>query len=460
MLDKAKQIIARIRAAGASEVLLVGGFVRDQVLGLASKDIDMEVYGLSYPQIEAALASHHDVRRVGEAFGVLKVDNTFDVSVPRRENKIGAGHKGFAIEADPTLSPQEAARRRDFTMNSLAMTGEGTILDFFGGLADLRAGVLRATSAAFLEDPLRVLRAMQFAGRFGLSLSSDTVALCRQMLPQYQELPKERLFEEWWKWAVKSRQPSRGLAALLLTEWDAPYPMLRPLAATPQDPHWHPEGDVWIHTLHVCDAAAEVADREALGEDARAVLLFAALCHDLGKPATTQKNAAGRWVSPDHAAAGVPLTLDFLDRIGAPLFLRAEVAPLVREHMAHVATPEPSPRVVRRLAMRLAPATVRMWSHLVEADHSGRPPLPKSNPVGHWVELADQLAVTEAKPQPLVLGRHLLPLGWEAGPELGDVLKQTFEAQLDGAFADVAGGVEWVLSHFRRRPPSIRPLGP
>jgi tRNA nucleotidyltransferase (CCA-adding enzyme) len=384
---------------------------------------------------------------VGESFGVLKVDNTFDVSLPRRENKVGVGHKGFEVLFDPTLTPREAGLRRDFTMNSLAMTGEGEVLDFFGGLADIRARILRATSTAFREDPLRVLRAMQFAGRFDLTLSDDTALLCRGMFAEYRELPHERVFEEWWKWATKSKKPGQGLRALERSGWDAHYPVFPGMRATPQDPQWHPEGDVWVHTVHVCDAAAEIAEREGLAEDDRAVLLFAALCHDFGKVTTTRRNEVGRWVAPEHAAAGVEPTRAFLEAIGAPTFLHEQVPPLVREHMVHLATPRSSPRVVRRLATRLHPATVRMWGHVVEADHSGRPPLPKANPVTDWVELAGQLGIIGQQPRPLVLGRHLLPLGWQPGPRLGEVLREAFEAQLDGAFANLEGGLTWIAAH-------------
>jgi tRNA nucleotidyltransferase (CCA-adding enzyme) len=450
MFEQARQIIDRVKTAGATEALLVGGFVRDRVMGLPSKDVDIEVYGLSYGQIAAALEPHHDVRFVGAAFGVLKVDHAIDVSLPRRESKTGSRHTDFKVRPDPAMTPLEACRRRDFTINSLAMTADGEILDFFGGVEDLRAGVLRATSPAFREDPLRVLRGVQFAGRFGLTMHPDTVAVCRQIVGEYGAFSRERVMEEWWKWAVKSRKPSRGLAVLEATGWDVHYPMLGPLRATAQDPVWHPEGNVWVHTLHVCDAAAEVAEREGLDEAQRAVLLFAALCHDLGKVTTTHRNAAGRWVAPEHAAAGVDPTQAFLAGIGAPSYLHEQVAPLVREHMAHLATPDPNDHIVSRLANRLGPSTIEMWSHVVEADHSGRPPKAKTNPVTRWVELAKKLQIDGRKPQPLLQGRYLLEMGWQPGPPLGRALKKAFEAQLDGAFVDETSGLEWVRTHADR----------
>ena len=234
------------------------------------------------------------VDAVGKAFGVLKIDNEIDVSVPRRENKVGVGHKGFDVMPDPNMSVEEAASRRDFTMNSMAMQLDGMVLDPFDGREDIEQGLLRHTSEAFVEDPLRVMRAMQFAARFHMDLDSETARLCRQMNHQKQELPKERMWEEWKKWALKGQVPSMGLWILDITNWLDPE--ILALGNTPQDPEWHPEGDVLVHTMHVVDAAAVVAEREQLDDHDRLVLMFAALTHDFGKPSTT-KMEGGRWRS-------------------------------------------------------------------------------------------------------------------------------------------------------------------
>jgi len=442
-------ILATIQAAGGRP-LIVGGAVRDTLMGTEVKDFDIEVYGLPIDQLSELLADFGRVDAVGRSFGILKLrlptGHELDVSLPRRESKIGAGHRGFLAAPDPTMTPHEAAARRDFTWNALAVTPEGELLDFFGGAADLSAGIIRHTTDTFAEDPLRVLRAMQFAARFGMRLAPETAALCRTLLPEASFLATERIWGEWQKWAIKGRKPSAGLCVLAETGWLTLYPELEKLIGCPQDPVWHPEGSVWSHTLYVCDAAAEIAEREQLGDDQRTILLFAALCHDLGKPATTTIGTKGRIGSPGHALAGVELTEALLRRIGCPHSLIAQVAPLVHEHMAHIGV-QLSDRTVRRLALRLAPATITQWGRLVEADHSGRPPLPASNPGTEIVALAEQLSVSTGRPTPILLGRHLLATGMPPGPALGAALERAYHAQIDGAFDSVEEGVAWIARH-------------
>jgi tRNA nucleotidyltransferase (CCA-adding enzyme) len=196
----------------------------------------------------------------------------------------------------------------------------------------------------------------------------------------------------------------------------------------------------------VCDAAATIAEREQLADDQRAVLLFAALCHDLGKPATTAVGTDGRIRSRGHALAGVEPTKALLHRIGCPRSLGAHVTPLVREHMAHIGM-QVSDRAVRRLALRLTPATVRQWGWLVEADHSGRPPLPAYNPGATIVALAEQLSVSTGRPPALLQGRHLIAAGMTPGPKLGVALERAYQAQIDGAFDSLEAGLAWVERH-------------
>ena len=445
--DKARQIMQLLLDAGARDVLIVGGFVRDLKLGIQSKDIDIEVYGMAIGGIAKHLeAAGFKVDAVGKAFGVLKIDNEIDISVPRRDNKVGAGHKGFEIVADPDMSIEEAASRRDFTINSMAMRVNGEIVDPHGGMTDLTVRYLRATSPkAFVEDPLRVMRAMQFASRFQMELDPETEVLCRQMSPQKSELPKERLWEEWKKWALKGTTPSWGLKLLRPTLWlDRE---IAELVHTPQDPEWHPEGDVFIHTCFVVDAAAEIANREQLDEHDRLVLMFSALAHDFGKPSTT-KMEGGRWRSKGHCEAGVELAERFLTRIGAPLAIIAEVKALTKEHLVHAGIKNPSPKAVRRLANRIAPATVAALGRMIEADHSGRPPLPKGNPFQPWVEKAAELNVFSAKPEAILMGRHLIELGVKPGKGMGVLLSRAFEAQLDGAFDDVDGAISWARDNL------------
>ena len=444
--DKALKIMEALEVAGARDVRIVGGFVRDMMLGVQSKDIDIEVYGMGIDEIAAVLRCKGlRVDAVGKAFGVLKINNEIDVSVPRRENKVGVGHKGFDVMPDPDMSVKEAASRRDFTINSMAMDKHGMVDDPFQGESDLRLSVLRATSQAFVEDPLRVMRAMQFAARFGTRLEHGTVAICRNMLAQKSELPKERIWEEWKKWALKGITPSAGLKLLREVGWlDSE---IEDLVDTPQDPEWHPEGDVFVHTGYVVDAAAVIADREQLEEHDRLVLMLAALAHDFGKPSTT-KREGGRWRSKGHCEAGVEHAERFLGRIGAPLAIIAEVLPLVSEHLVHAGIKNPSPRAVRRLANRIAPASIEALGRVVEADHSGRPPLPKGNPLRVWVEMAHELNVFSDKPKPILMGRHLMDMNVKPGRPMGVLLNRAFEAQLDGVFDNLEDARRWASDHI------------
>jgi tRNA nucleotidyltransferase (CCA-adding enzyme) len=446
MLEQLQPILAAIQAAGG-QPLIVGGAVRDLLLGHAPKDLDVEVYRLNVERLAAALAPFGRLDAVGRSFGVLKLrthaGEEFDFALPRRESKIGAGHRGFLAAPDPTMTPQEAAARRDFTINAMALTPDGQVLDFFGGQADLRDRILRHTTMAFAEDPLRVLRGMQFAARFDMQLAPETAALGRALLPEAPTLAIERVWAEWVKWAGKSARPSAGLRVLEQTGWISLYPELVALIDCEQDSLWHPEGTVWQHSLFVCDAAAAVAERDGLAGEERAVLLFAALCHDLGKPATTSHDPDGRIRSPGHAEAGIVLSEALLRRIGCPHDIVAQVAPLVREHMTHIGMAV-ADRPVRRLALRLAPATIEQWGRLVEADHSGRPPLPPGNPGAEIVALAQRLGAAAGRPEPILLGRHLIEAGMlRPGPKLGALLRRAYQAQIDGSFATVEEGLEW-----------------
>ena len=451
--NKAKAIAKKLVDAGATQCLVVGGWVRDHILGIESKDLDIEIYGLNYDQIVAALSPDFHVDLVGKSFGVVKVDNWIDVSIPRRENKNGVGHKGFDIQIDPDMTVKEAAIRRDFTVNSIAMRFNGEFVDPFSGRVDLERKVLRACSNAFREDPLRVLRGMQFAARFGFTMDAGTILMCKDLLEEYDTIAKERVFDEWKKWATKGKYPKLGLDILYKTNWIEKYPVLKSMVETPQDPIWHPEGDVFVHTGHVCNVATDIAERENLDENDRLILLFSALCHDMGKPSTTVRNNEDRWIAPKHADVGVALAQEFLTRINGPSWLTERVRPLVREHMAHVSHSggDPSDRTIRRLANRLAPATMRLWAMVCEADASGRPPLPRTNPVEHWVRVANRLAIEDQRPKPILMGRHLLSLGMKPGKEMGAVLTDAFERQLDGDFSDLAGAITWVKTRLAKK---------
>ncbi len=418
----------------------MGGSVRDALLGEPLEDLDFEVFGLEPEKLRATLGEHFKLDLVGQSFGVLKIRHLpIDVALPRRESKRGLGHKGFEIHSDPHLPMDEAARRRDFTINAIAWDPlRGELIDPVGGVADLESRKLRHVSEKFSEDPLRVLRAMQFAARFELVVAPETVALCRTIEPE--GLARERLLEEWKKLILKGRRPSIGLAFLRDCGWLEHYPELVALIGCEQEPEWHPEGDVWIHTLHVMDAFAE----ERLGDEWEDLVVgLGCLCHDFGKPATSYEDVDGRIRSPNHEAEGEAPTRSFLSRITAQEKLVDAVVPLVREHLKpfQLYDAGASAAAVRRLARRVR---IDRLVRVARADHKGRPPKPYDGfPAGQWLlAKAEELRVEREAPAPIVQGRHLIELGLRPGPHFGPLLEQCFEAQLDGRFADLEGGLE------------------
>lgn len=454
-------IVGDLRASGY-RALVVGGAVRDALLGLGPKDIDIEVYGISYDRLADFLSCRGRIDLVGKSFGVVNFiapgGTATHFSIPRRDNKIGLGHRDFLATFDEGITPREAAGRRDFTINALAfdpLTGE--LLDFFGGRADLDQRMLRATSEAFSEDPLRVLRGMQFACRFDLTVDPATAEMCRSIADQYSTLPAERIAEEFMKWAVQAPRPGRIAGYLAATGWMVHFSEIERIMGVPQDQQWHPEGDVGRHTMHVVDAAANIASRDRLEDDDRAVLLFAALTHDFAKAGTTQLREKGgvmRWTAYGHESAGGPLARQFLERIGIKSAIVEQVVPLVEHHLAHSSLgDEVTPRVVRRLAVRLAPASIVQLVRLIEADASGRPPRPPGLPdaAARIRDVAAAQAVDEKPQAPLILGRHVLPyFDNQPGKHIGEVTRAAYEAQADGVFSTEGEAMKWLQEYVAK----------
>ena len=440
--------------------------MRDWLLGLEPKDFDVEVYGLDYERMGRARAPFGPTDLVGRSFGVLKVrleGAEYDFSLPRRESKTGAGHRGFAVTPDPELTEAEAAARRDFTVNAIAYDPlEDRLLDFHGGAEDLKKKILRHTSYAFSEDPLRVLRAFQLAARFEFTLAPETAELCRSISASFSELPVERVWGEWDKWATKAVKPSRGILVLKQAGWLKHFPEIAALDGVPQEPEWHPEGDVLIHTNHCIDALVGLPTWRDGSPDTRRILSFSVLAHDFGKAITTkqaERRGKLRWVSPEHEAAGGPLAEAFLQRIGAPLELIEYVRPLVMNHLLHhQGAEEYRDTTVRRLARKVAPATLDELMAVMWADHLGRPPLVSAESekrLRYFRVAAQKLALEHVAPKPILFGRHLIALGCQPGPHFKPALDAAFESQLDGAFKDESGGVEWMRNYLRAHPPVL-----
>ena len=447
MTDEVRQVAELVRAAGG-RALLVGGCVRDRLLGLSPKDFDVECFGISAPDLQAALGRRFDLDFVGASFGVLKLKRLdIDVALPRRETKLGLGHRAFEMEHDPTLTLEEASARRDFTVNAIyldPLTDE--VLDPWNGRADLDRRILRHVSPHFSEDPLRVLRGMQFVARFGLEPAPETIAVCRGMTPE--GLAAERLMEEWAKLLVKGVKISKGLEFLRAVGWTRYYPELERLIGCEQDPQWHPEGDVWNHTLCCLDAFARERDERREAEDENLVVGLAVLCHDFGKPACTRYDPVKRRIrSLGHDEAGVEPTLAFLRRLTNEERLLKEVPPLVRLHMRPFAMwkDRSSDSAIRRLAAKVV--RIDRLIRVAAADDAGRPPFPSEPEPLKWLAAqAERLRVADSAPKPLVQGRDLIAFGMKPGPEFGKILKAAYEAQLDGKFTDHEGGIKYVRS--------------
>ena len=379
---------------------------------------------------------------MGKAFGVLKLRSLpAELSLPRTEIKTGSGHKGFSVDIDPDLPFSRSVQRRDFTINAIGLdplTNE--LFDPTGGIADIEKRLLRHIGPAFSEDPLRVLRAMQFIARFNLNISPQTLSLCKSI--SMENLPPERLFEEWKKLLIKGNNLSAALNFLNDCNWLKYFPELLALVGCEQEPEWHPEGDAWVHTLHCMDAFA----RERTGNEWEDLVVgFAVLCHDLGKPMTTVIGEDGRIRSPLHEPRGEQPTRVFLSRLTNQVELHEQVVPLVRRHL----TPrtfykdQASDGAIRRLASKVK--RIDRLVRVAAADIAGRPPRNDEFPEGPWLlKRAEELKVKDSVPKPIILGRHLIQKGMKPGADFGPILKKCLEAQLDGIFDDLISGLDFL----------------
>ncbi len=450
-LAPVRRVVELLLAAGGKPYM-VGGCVRDALLRAPVVDIDIEVYGLGSRQIEAALRKEFGIITVGAAFGVTKLkDFPVDVSVPRRENRTGVKHADFDVQADPTMTPKDAAERRDFTLNAILWDPiSGEIVDPWQGQKDLDDRVLRHVSPKFSEDPLRVLRAMQFAARFEFTVAPETIALCRTL--SQADLPPERLMEEWSKLILRGVKPSAGLNFLRDCGWSKFYPELHAMIDVPQDPEWHPEGCVWTHTALCLDAFA----KERKGDrDEDLIVGLALLLHDIGKATTTKKEPHdNRWHAYGHEEESFNLAPKFLGQITREVKLIESILPLVRWHAQpwELFRAKAGDAAVRRLANKVV--RIDRLVRVDEADRKGRgsKSTAEPSPQGIWLtERAAALHLEDSAPKRIVLGRHLIALGHKPAGWFSEVLEEAFEAQLDGAFADEAAGITWLKERMDRR---------
>ena len=440
--DRAREIARAVRESGG-RALIVGGWVRDTLMARPSTNIDLEVFQLSPDRVRAVLERLGRVEAVGESFQVYKLGD-LDVALPRRDSKAGRGHRGFVVTGDPTMSIEDAARRRDFTINAISfdpLTGE--YFDPFGGRQDIERRVLRAVDAeTFADDSLRALRAVQFAARFEFAVDDTTRALCREM--PLDDLPAERVWGEIDKLLFAPR-PSIGFSlALELGIIDKLFPELRALVGCAQEPAWHPEGDVWTHTLQVIDRARQRLD--GLSRPEQIAVMLGAVAHDLGKPATTAV-IDGRIRSMDHEEQGVPPAAAFLDRLNIHSLegydVRRQVLGLTAQHLKpgswYKVRDEVGDGAFRRLAQKV---DLELLARVAKADCEGRQPGQFDCSAMDWfLERARRLGVEHRPPAPILLGRHLLALGMKPGPRIGETLRAVYELQMDGKITTIAEAI-------------------
>lgn len=431
----ARRVAEAVQSAGGS-VYFVGGFVRDRLLGRENKDIDIEVHGISVHALEQILDSLGERLTMGASFGVMGLRHyDLDIAMPRSETATGRGHKDFEVFVDPFLGEEKAAMRRDFTINALmenVLTGE--ILDFFGGREDLaRRRIRHVNDRSFAEDPLRVFRACQFAARFDFSVAPETTALCERM--SVDALARERILGEMEKALLKAKRPSVFFEELRkmhqLSYW---FPELEALIGLGQNQRYHPEGDVWTHTMQVLDEAA------LLRADARQPLWFmlSALCHDFGKAVTTaEKN--GVLHAYEHEMAGLPLVERFLSRVANEVKLKEYVLNMTRLHMkpnALAVNTKNAKSFMKLFDSSVCPEDLLL---LAKADHLGRKTaesdaavmLREYAPIEETLQsrLKDYESLMENPP---VMGRDLIEAGMTPGPIFTEALAFAHKLHLAG----------------------------
>ena len=431
--------------------VVVGGYVRDTLLNIPSKDIDIEVFGVeSLAHLEALLTPFGKVHSVGKSFGVIKLqlpDMEVDFSLPRQEEKVSQGHKGFCVTVDGALSFEEAAIRRDFTINAMGYDLKSkTLLDPFNGQDDLTHRRLDIVNAqTFVEDPLRLYRAVQFAARFELKATQALHDLACTMVEKkmLDELPKERVFEEIKKLLLKSRKPSVGLTLMDAFNMLANFPELKALQGVPQEPDYHPEGDVWTHTLMVLDAMTTLHGTD---KKKNIRLSLAALCHDLGKADTTE-TIDGRIRAIGHEMSGIPLTERFLERLSDEKALLEAVIPLVKHHLKPLQFYKQGAKsaAIRRLANQV---NIEELILLAKADFLGRTTeeaLTGEFKAGEWLqERAKELDVINMPMAPLLQGRDLLLAGLTPSRAFKTILQKAYERQLDGDITTHDEALSWL----------------
>ncbi len=432
-----RDVARRVDARGG-RALVVGGWVRDRLRGEAPVDLDLEVHGLEEAELDAALAEIGPVQTVGKAFAIRLVAG-LDADV----SWVAPTRRGL----DDSFS--EAALRRDLTINAMAFDPlSGRVLDPHGGLEDLERARLRATSPdRFGDDPVRALRTAGLAARLEMTPDDALVALCAEQ--DLGPVPGERLMLEWTRALTRARRPSLTLEWLQRMDQLRAFPEIDALRGVPQDPKWHPEGDVFVHTAMCLDAAATL--REA--SDAPLTLMLATLCHDFGKPDTTSEEPDGRIRSIAHERAGRDPTRRFLRRLEASHRLIRQIEVLVDRHLAPVQLvgQGSGDKAFRKLVRRLDAARVspKLLADVARADHLGRTTddarAGRFEAGDRFLERVAALGIADGPKTAVVQGRHLVARGYSPGPEYGQILERCLALQDETGLDDPDAILDAVL---------------
>ena len=454
------KVISKAVAKRGAKAVVVGGAVRDALLTKECKDWDVEVYNIdNLERLESYLREFGSVNSIGKSFGILKlkVDNyEFDFAIPRRESKVAKGHRGFSVTLDAALDFKEAARRRDFTINAIGYDIESRkLLDPYGGVADLEQGVLRVVDATtFREDPLRVYRAVQFAARFSLGVDIETKQLCKEMVAagMLEELPKERIWGEWQKFLLKAKKPS--IAFELMREFsiiERYFQELDAIIGVKQDPSYHPEGDVWVHTMLSLDAMVELLKHEAISDTKmRLKLLLATLAHDLGK-ATTTELIDGRIRSIGHEKVGVSLTKSLLYKLTSEHKFIESIPPLVAHHSKPIQLflGGAKSAAIKRLACKV---NIYELVLVAQADFLGRTTKEAECgefEAGEWLlKRAKELNVVSKAVDNIITGKDLIALGFKPSNRFSVILEDVYNELIEERIRTKQEALEYVVQKY------------
>lgn len=442
--DGIEKEIAELVDEAGGRTFYVGGFVRDRLLGRDNKDVDIEIHGIRPEKLQEILCKVGEPLSFGKSFGVFSLKGVdIDIAMPRKEKAVGRGHRDFEIEVDPFIGTAKAARRRDFTVNALmedVLTSE--IIDHFGGLRDLGDKVIRHIDPeTFIEDPLRVLRGAQFAARFGFRIAPKTIALCRDI--DLSTLSRERIEEELRKALLKADKPSIFFEMLReMDQLEVWFPELRQLIGLEQDPVFHPEGDVWTHTMETIDRAAEVRDKTS---DPFCFMILT-LTHDLGKIVTTEV-VNGRIHAYEHEKKGMPIVDAFVERICGEKRVLDYVDNMVPLHMRPnmVAYSKSALKSTNKMFdAAIAPEDLIYFAMADRPLWSG-----EDSFTGDSDFLFERLRkYREIMARPYVMGRDLIEAGLEPGIYFAELLEYAHKLRLAGI--DKETSMKQVLAYARK----------